>query len=94
MRAILCQMDQSITTQAQAAMVQALAMTAQANQDVSPRVYEQTMDFRLWDFTRINPPIFYGSKVDEDLQEFIDVVDKILCAMWLSSNENAELASY
>ena len=52
------------------------------------------MASRLRDFTRMNPTIFYGSMVYEDPQEFIDEVYKILCAMGLSSNENAELSLY
>ena len=42
------------------------------------------MTSRLRDFTRINP----------DLQEFIDEVFKILLAMGLSTSEKAELATY
>ncbi|XP_015075375.1 uncharacterized protein LOC107019373 [Solanum pennellii] len=93
MKAILTQMDQSITNQDQATTVQAQAMTAQANQEVAPRVHQQvsTMASRLRDFTRMNPPTFYGSKVDEDLQEFIDEVYKILYAMGVSTSEKAEM---
>ena len=63
MRAIIDQMDQAITTQAQA-----YALTAQANRDVAPYPYQQVtiMASRVRDFTRMNPPTFYGSKVDED----------------------------
>ena len=86
MRSILAQMDQSMTTQAQAAKVQAQAVTAQANQDVAPRPHQQvtTMASYLRDFTRMNPPTFYISKVDEYPQEFIDEVYKILYAMGVS----------
>ena len=42
----------------------------------------------------MNPPTFYGSKVDEDPQEFIDEVYKILYAMGVSSSEKAELDTY
>ena len=42
----------------------------------------------------MNPPIFYGSKVDEDPQESIDEVDNIILAMRLSMREKAELSSY
>ena len=42
----------------------------------------------------MNPPTFYGSKVEEDPQEFIDEIDKILYAMGLSISEKAELATY
>ena len=48
----------------------------------------------LRDFSRINPPNFYGSKVDENPQEFIDEVYKILYAMGVSSSEKVELAKY
>ena len=42
----------------------------------------------------MNPPTFYGSKVDEDPQEFIDEVYKTLYAMGVYSSEKAELATY
>ncbi|TMX05058.1 hypothetical protein EJD97_002721 [Solanum chilense] len=43
MRGILDQIAQAMTTQAQAAIVQAQAMTSQDNWDVAPRVHKQTM---------------------------------------------------
>ena len=49
---------------------------------------------RLRDFTRMNPPIFTGSKNAEDPQEFVDEVHKILVAMGATDTEKAELASY
>ena len=52
------------------------------------------MASHLRDFTRMNPLTFYGYKVDEDPQEFIDEVYKILYAMGVSSSEKAELATY
>ena len=78
MRAIIDQMDQAITTQAQA-----YALTAQANRDVAPYPYQQVtiMASRVRDFTRMNPPTFYGSKVDENPQQFLDEVYKVLYAM-------------
>ena len=45
-------------------------------------------------FSRMNPPTFYGSNVEEDHQEFIDKIYKILYAMGLTSSEKAELATY
>ncbi|TMW99530.1 hypothetical protein EJD97_002390, partial [Solanum chilense] len=67
-RVALFQMSQSINTQAQAASAQAQAMTAQTNWKVLPRANQQvaTMASRFRDFTRMNPPTFYGSKVEED----------------------------
>ena len=49
---------------------------------------------RIRDFLRINPPVFTGSKNDEDPQNFIDEVWKILKAMHAIKTEGAELISY
>ena len=70
-------------------------MTTQANRDIAPRPHYQvtTMDFRLRDFTWMNPPTFYGSKVDEDPQEFLDDVYKVLYDVGVNSSEKDELAS-
>ena len=48
----------------------------------------------LRDFTRMNPSIFLGSKVNEDPQEFLEEVYKNVEAMGVSSSERAELAGY
>ncbi|TMX00996.1 hypothetical protein EJD97_025438 [Solanum chilense] len=95
-RDILVQMAQDITTQDQSATIQAQAMTPHANREVGPRANQEvsTMASRLRDFTQINPPILCGSKVEEDLQEFIDEVHKILLSMGLSTSEKAELSTY
>ena len=68
MRTILAKMSQAITTQALVATVKAQAMKIQANQDVSPYAHQKvnTMTSHLRDFTRMNPPTFYGYKVDKD----------------------------
>ena len=96
MRDILAQMAQSMTTQAQDTTVQAQSMTVQANQEISPRPHQQvtTMASHLRDFTQMNAPTLYGFKVDEDPQEFIDEVYKILYAMGVSSIVKVELATY
>ena len=52
------------------------------------------MASRLRDFTRMNPPVYFGSKINEDPQEFVDVVYKILCSMGVNEIEKAELDAY
>ena len=49
---------------------------------------------KLRDFTRMNPPIFTGSNISEDPQEFVDEVHKIFVAMGATDTKKAELASY
>ena len=49
---------------------------------------------RVREFLRMNPPEFYGSKVDEDRNGFIDQVYKLLAIMGVSSIEKVELAAY
>ncbi|TMW99525.1 hypothetical protein EJD97_002398 [Solanum chilense] len=65
---------------AQAATAQAQNMKALSNQEIIPRPHQQvtTITSHLRDFTRMNHPTFYGSKVEEEPQEFIDEVYKIL----------------
>ena len=61
-------MAQAITTKAQDTTTQSQVMTAQSNWEVIPRAHQQiaTITSRLRDFTKINPPTFYESKVEED----------------------------
>uniref|UniRef100_M1DR98 Gag-pol polyprotein n=1 Tax=Solanum tuberosum TaxID=4113 RepID=M1DR98_SOLTU len=40
---------------------------------------------RLRDFTRMNPPMFFDSKVGENRQEFVEEVYKIIDAMGVTS---------
>ena len=48
---------------------------------------------RIRDFTRMNPPTFFGSKVEEDPQGFIDEVFKVLEAVVLALGFTCTLAS-
>ena len=85
-RAALVQMAQSITAQEH-------AITAQATREGSPRKnpHASTMARRMKDFTRMNPSVYFGSKTNEDTQEFVDEVSKILCAISVNEEEKAEL---
>ena len=86
----------AITTQAQAITTQAQAMMTQANREVVPRAKQHfgTMSSHSRDFTRMNPPSFYWSKVEEDPQELIDETYKILYDMGLNTSEKVELVTY
>ena len=72
------------------------AMTTHTNKGVEPRVnaMESIMTSILRYIVWMNTPIFLGSKVGEDPQEFLDGVYKVLSVMRVTSREKAELASY
>ncbi|XP_049378068.1 uncharacterized protein LOC125842807 [Solanum stenotomum] len=52
------------------------------------------MASRLRDLTRMSPLMLFGSKVNEDPQEFVEEIYKIVDAMGMTSIEKAELATY
>ena len=66
-------------------------MTAQMNWEVGHRMppHAITMVSYLRDLTRMNPHMFFGSKVDEDPQDFLDKVYNIL-VMGVNTGEKAE----
>ena len=59
-----------------------------ANWEVVPQAHQQvsTMTSHLRDFTRMNPTTSYGFKVEEEPQEFIDEIYKILYVMGFSTS--------
>lgn len=75
---------------------QLTAMMGRPNRERGPRVNDNcgTTTSRFRDFMRMNPLIFLGSKVGEDLQEFVDEVCKVLSAMGVTLRDKADLASY
>ena len=52
------------------------------------------MDSRLRNFTSMNPSMSYGSKANEDPQDFLDEVYKILFGISVTMGEKAELVAY
>ena len=64
------------------------AITTQAGRNVP------TQASRIRDFTKMNPPEFFGSKANEDPQEFIDEIFKIVNIMGVASSEKAKLVAY
>lgn len=71
-RATLVQIAQAITTQE-------LAITTPATREGAHRenLHANAMASRLRDFTRLNPPVYYGSKNNEYTQEFRDEAHKM-----------------
>ena len=58
-------LTQFMATQAHVVTTQSQDMIAQVNREVAPRVNQNgsTPSSHLRDFTRMNPPMFFGSKV-------------------------------
>ena len=69
-----------------AQMANAIAMQAGRN--------VPTPALRIRDFTRMNPPEYFGSKANEDLQDFIVEIFKIVDIMGVTSEERAKLVAY
>ena len=65
------EMSRTFVEMAQAITLQALAMTAHVEQQGVPRENPpyRTMPSRLSGFTKVNPPVYAGSKIVEDIRE-------------------------
>ena len=81
---------------AQAIATQAQTVTAQTTREGAHREkpHACTIASKLRDFFRINPSVYYRSKTNEDSQEFVDDVNKILFAMDVNEEEKVELDAY
>ena len=87
-RSAFLSLAKSMTTQSHALTTKVQAMMARSNRDVGHQVNPNasTMATRLRYFTTMNPPMFFGSKVDEDPQDFLDEVYKIFYAIGVSTS--------
>ena len=89
-------LTQLMMTQDQVVTSHAQAMMTQSNQGVGPQVnpYANTPASTIRDFMRMNPPTFHGTKVDGDLEGFINEVLKVVDATGVTPKEKAELDAY
>ena len=69
-----------MTTQANAITSHVQAMMVQGNREVGARVpqHANIMASRMRDITRMKQPMFFGPRINEDLQNFLDEIYKIL----------------
>ena len=79
-RSVFLCLSQAMSNQYQEVATEAHSMTSQAHREVGPRVQrnDSTMASHLKNFKRMNPLMFHGSKVNEDPQDILDKVYKIL----------------
>mgnify|MGYP003581466238 CR=1 FL=1 len=77
-------------------LTQLMAAQTSRQSSSTPSSESQEPPAEVWiqDFLRMNPPVLTGSKIDEDPQNFIDEVWKILKAIHATETEGVELISY
>ncbi|TMW91227.1 hypothetical protein EJD97_014606 [Solanum chilense] len=79
-RSSILNFSQAMTSKSNSFTCQVQDVTVQVNREVGPHMppHANTMAYHLIDFTRKNPPMFFGSKFDEDPQYFLDESYRIL----------------
>ena len=87
--AVFLNLAQAMTSQDNVVTSQVQAMTVEVNQEVGPHMplHAITMASRFGKFSRMNPPIFFGSEAGEGPQDFLDEVYKILFVMGVTTGE-------
>lgn len=85
-----------MATHSQVVTIQNQVMMAQSNREIGTHLNKNssTMASHLRYFTRMNPPMFYGSKVNEERQYILDKVYTILFIIGVTSNEKVEQSTY
>ena len=83
-----------MTTEAQVVTTQSKEMMTHGNGEVRPQVNPNasTPASIIRDSTRMNPPTFHVTKVDEDPLGFIDEAFKVVDVMGVIFRENVELS--
>ncbi|XP_047269110.1 uncharacterized protein LOC124898921 [Capsicum annuum] len=78
------------------ALAQAITANAQANTQatIPPSLGNNFAVAWVRDFMRMNPPEFFGSKVGEDPQMYLDEARKITQIMHVTEEESVKLAAY
>ena len=87
---------QAMTSQANVVTSQVKSITTQVKREggLGAPQHANIVASRLRDFTRINTLMFFRSNSDENPQEILDEVCKILYATGLTSIQKAELDAY
>ena len=75
-RSSFLSLAKAMTTQAHAVVTQSKFMKDQENPEVRPCVKHNAcnMASHLRDFTRMNPPMFFWYKVNQDPKDFLDAL--------------------
>ncbi|PHT43156.1 Protein-tyrosine-phosphatase IBR5 [Capsicum baccatum] len=90
-----CSLEHRVISRDQALAKAMIANVKANNQAAVLRHQESNLaTARLHDFMRMNPPEFFGSKIGEDLQLYLDKVKMITQVMYVTKEKSVKLASY